>query len=408
MGSFSFHQGRGRALGLVRRLATGTRRGGQAGFALVELLVAILILSIAVGMATELYVSNLNSTNDINQRMQMNDYADYTKGWLASNLATADVPPAANAAGDEYWRSLVVTSPEGTCYKLSIDVAAAELEARQASNCTDVHSAAEVVLSSFVANTQSQPLFLYYNKNGGQVDPATSLATVRQVDVLLRLDNNDDNLPAVTREFSYVLGAFVRDNNFNGPIGTSDIQNGAVTNAKIAAGALTGDKFANGSIGAGKLTDSTRASSFRFPLISDSDEVWTAGSTTSWTQGPKDAFQRVGVTLGDYCAAGKTLEARGAFVAYNRTAQGLSLRFQLVRDNGAGGVASAFASSPVPGAANLPASGYALITTPWQTIDCATPETSVFFYSAQTRAGESGSQDKNFSLVHAALELRYR
>lgn len=406
MAFFSSHKNSRRVLRIARRLVASGRSGAESGFALVELLVAILILSIAVAMSTELYVSNLNSTNDINQRMQMNDYADFTKGWLSSNVATADVPPVAGS-----WHTLVVNDAENSlCYQLSIDIDNAELEARQAADCATVAAASALVLSNYISNTETKPLFIYYDKQGNIVNPQTQLAQVRQVDVSLRLDSNDDNLPAVTRVLSYALGGSYRDNDVNGPINGSDLVDGSVTNAKIADGAITGDKFADGSIGAAKLTEATRASSFRFPLISDSDEVWSAGSTTSWTLGPKDAYQRVGITLGDYCSSGKILEARGAFVAYNRAspAQGLRLRFRLVRDDGAGGSANEYAASLAPGADNVPASGFALITTPWQSVNCVTPETAPFFYSIQTLAQENGSQDKNFSLVHAALELRYR
>ena len=394
---------------------SGAKRGlGLAdGFALIELLVAILIFSIVIGMATELFISNLRSTSRLQQQIQILDTSDTAKSWITSYLAAADYPPY---SGD--WQTLEVTS-NGNCYQIALDTSTNELLGRSSSDCSTVSSQTPTVLAQGVQNTETHPLFIFKDGAGDPVPAASGhtdatvfpdVSQAKQVEVQMVLSNpSDSTIAPQTRTLVYTLGGVYLANQY-GPnsIGSSQIVDGSVTNQKIAAGAINGSDFADGSVGIDKLTSGARASDVSFPIITGDGGTWSVSSTSSWDTGPNDAFTRVGVTLGDYCVEGKTLQARGSFVALNGTSSDLRLQFKLVRDDGQGGSSADYAIADAPTATNVPGSGYGYITTPWQTIDCSSPESTAYFYSPQARAGDSGSIGKHFSLVQAALELRYQ
>jgi prepilin-type N-terminal cleavage/methylation domain-containing protein len=395
-------------------MRAGLRRGrDQGGFALVELLVAILVLAIALGMATELYISSLHATSNIRQRTQMLDDADYVKSWLTQHLEVADVPPT---YGD--WQTLKVTS-NSRCYSLSLDTDSHDLMSRSvdevAQACPGLDDTAPVNVSQCgcVVNSSSDPLYVFLDKNGGPLDVngnhslVSQVATV-EVHLTMKDATTNSTIPTQRRTLSYALGGAFYANQFPpGSIDTSQLVDGSVTNTKIAPGAITGEKFADGSIGLDKLAAAARAATTSFPLITDGRGDWSAVSTSSWTPGPNDAFARAGVGLGSYCVSGKTLEARGQWLVYNQTSSALSLRFKLVYDNGQGGGQNDYATSAIPAQPNVPGNGYGMVATPWMAVDCASPDPTVRYYSTQVLAADSGSTGKTFSVVSASLDLRY-
>lgn len=379
---------------LVR--TTRARLRCERGFSLIETLVAMLILAIAMGMAVDLYASSLESNRDIRNRAQMLDRSDFVKYWTTANLAPADIPPS---GGD--WKSLQVTA-NGRCYSLELDPATDVLSSRSATTCAGLSGAAPFLVADFVANTASSPLFRFRDRTGAEV----TFGQARQVDIELTMDNAGDRTLPFKRTLSYTLGGVYLANEIaDNSITTVKIVDGAVTNEKIAAGAVTGSKFADGSIGATKLTTAARTAFLRFPLVAAGTENWQATVTGSWLLSPAAAFQRAGLVLGEYCLAGRTLQARGSFLALNRTASPLLLEFKLVSENGVGGAATDFALSA---GATLSASAYAEIETAWQAVDCITPSSNALIYSPLARTNDAASLNKQFTLVSSALELRYQ
>jgi prepilin-type N-terminal cleavage/methylation domain-containing protein len=400
----------------LRTKYAGLRRHAEKeqGFALIELLVALLVFSIAVAMATQLYVSDLRSTTIIRDRVQMLDTSDNIKSWLTQNLATADIPPV---QGD--WQTLEVTS-NSRCFLVKLNPVSHEIEGRSVdtASCAGVETATPVtVITDGCAcaynDATAQPLFVYRDKNGDKItDLATDpsrISAARAIDINLNLDNPSDHANPFKRTLSYALGgAFYANQVAAGSIDTAQLVDGAVTSSKIAPGSITGAKFADGSIGVDKLNSSARSSTFSFPLITNGRDSWTATSTSSWAPGPNDNFSRLGVDLSSYCVSGKTLEVRGSFVVFDQGTNDLTLRLKLVRDDGHGGGAADFALSDAPTGSNVSAGGWAQIQTPWQSINCASPDATTYFYSPQALAGDSGSVGKSFTVVNAALDLRYQ
>jgi triacylglycerol esterase/lipase EstA (alpha/beta hydrolase family) len=149
-----------------------------------------------------------------------------------------------------------------------------------------------------------------------------------------------------------------------------------------------------------------RESSFNLPLITGGTANWTATSTSDWSDDPNKVYDQASTVLGDYCAAGKTLQSRAHFVVYNKSVNTLTLHLRLVRDDGSNGATpSEYAASD---SFTVDASAHVNVTTAWQGVGCSTPETLVYFYSTQTKAGNSGSINQQFSVVYSALELRYQ
>lgn len=374
-------------------------RCSESGFALIELMVALLLFSIVMGMATELYISNLRSTSSLNTRAAFLDEADFVKSWLTSNLAVADIPPVAGT-----WQELEVTS-NSECFRLSLNTGTNSLEARSVNNtdCDGISEATPEVIGENIANTEGVPLFTYKNKSGGE---ATDISNAREINVNLRLDDPTDSLPAVTRTFTYALGGVYLANQVApNSIGTAELIDGSVTSSKIANGAVTGDKLSSDSIGAEKLSSAVRTSGVRIPLISGGSATWSAASATSWSADPQATFDRVSSAEADYCQTGKSLQARAHFVVYNQTAADISLLMKLVRDDGQGSTPEDFAVSD---AAAVNAHSYKDITSDWQDIDCEVPDTGAYFYSGKTEAGNGDSVSKDFAVVYGALELRYQ
>jgi hypothetical protein len=260
-------------------------------------------------------------------------------------------------------------------------------------------------LGDNVANTSDQPLFTYRDKLN---NPTTDISSARVVDVNLILDDPTDSLPAVTRTFTYALGGVYLANQVApGSIDTLRLVDGSVTSAKIADGAITGDKFSTGTLDPSKFTPAVRASEIQIPLISGGSATWDANSTTSWSNDPQATFDRVSEVEADYCETGKSLQARAHFVAYNQTTSDISLLMKLVRDDGQGGGETDFATTD---AIVVPAHGYGDIASkPWQNITCVpTGDSSTYFYSIKTEAGNTDSISKDFTVIYAALELRYQ
>lgn len=366
----------------------------ENGFTLVELLVSLVILSIVLGMSTELYISNLRSTTKIEQRVILSNEADFIKSWLGSNLAIADIPPVSGT-----WNTLEVTS-NGTCFKLSLDNSG-NLQSQTASTCATVDEAPPTTLGGQLTNSPSKPLFTYKTKTG---EATSDVAQMREIDINLELGNISSTL---SRTFSYVLGGIylanqIRDNS----IGTAQLVDGAVTSPKISDGAVTADKLAVGAINASQLPESVRESFFSLPLITGGTANWTTTSTTDWSDDPNKDYDQVSTVLGDYCAAGKTLQSRAHFVIYNKSASTLSLSLKLIRDDGSGGPSNS--DYIVSDSFSVNSSAHVNKTTTWQNVGCSTPETLTYFYSTKAKAGDSGSIGQSFSVVYSALELRYQ
>lgn len=406
----------------VRRLRS------QRGFVLTEALVGMALIAIVAIVSSEMMISHFRSERQLRDRTMLIDNADALKTWLNSKLQAADLPLPGTSAGlagpGNTYSSLEFTA-NGQCYILQLDATTKNVYAQQGSDCSQANAAPKKTIAQWVQNTTTSvdPLFQFY-ANFGDSTPITpapdntndSANQAHVIVINLRVNRpydfvNQDYIRTMTMNLG---GAFVAGDLPDNSVTTNKIVDGAVTSSKIADGSVSGTKLAAGAVTADKMDTNARTSFTSIPITAAATTQWSQQSGDGWAApATADAYRRTALTFADYCVAGKTLQARAAFMIYNNsgTALGLQTRLSELQMDGTTVQSASFLQSAVPGGTNVPANGYATITTSWVTIDsgtCTAPGLSTsYLMMPQVQVTSPTGSAQSFYVPAVSVQLKY-